>query len=382
MIVFAAEDQANTAPAPTPLYGAVSAASEANAWSAINGFSIVETSSAGDEDYKAATMSAAITDLGCLVRYSITGADAARALRRLTTIQCERIEIGDNASGLILTDKAKVIDLCNVARLATQMFMLTTPASHARWLSLATRSFDVGVSDISNEIAAIGLIGPKAHEAFEKVIGRKSLNSDDPMRTVRGVETAFRSIQIGSVDGYELVFPKDEALTIWERFVRRAAVSPIGLNALEALRIEAGAPRTNVDFFRADRASASQARTPWELGLSHLAPLDCGSFNGRQTLRKTGDGNRRLATLAVDADALSPGYVVKGAGKEYGSITSCAWSPALKRVVAFADLDKAAFGKVRELSVCSPAGDVFSAHYYSTPESAREQATYSQAKRR
>lgn len=375
MIAFAAEDSNNHSPKPTPLYAALAAASEANAWCIINGYAVVKAIASAHEDYATATQEAALVDLGSMARYSISGPDAALAIGRLTTLQCKRIAIGESDAGLMLNDVGGVIDLCDVSRLSDDMFILVTPMAHGRWISLGMRGFDVHVADISDDVGAIGLIGPNAEAAFTKTIGRKLSQAPGVSKIVRGVETAFRKIRIGDVGGYELVFPKDEALTIWERFVRRAGAVAIGLEAMELLRIEAGLPRTGVDFECANRAGHAY-RYPSALGLAHLAPLDRKGFNGRSNLRDADISDHRLVTLAIDADGIAAGAQVRSGSTVLGHITSSAWSPSQKRVIAFSELDGKALGRAKELEVVAADGASFDARHFSTNESRRERKFY------
>lgn len=370
-MIFPAEDIIAEAPRATPLYAAAASVSEANLWTSVNGWSAPRVFSSVEDEYKAAKSRAAIADLGPLSRYAVRGRDAAAFLSRMTTAPAARLKSGESARGLILDDQGGVIDLAEVSRLSEELFLLTTPTAHARRLQLAARGLKAVADDIGEEVAALGVFGPGADDALGAA-GLKTPGSEVAASAmVRGVETAARPIQFGALSGVELIFPKDEALTVWERLQRRAGLSPIGLDALEILRIEAGAPRPGVDFISAERARPDAARTPAEIGLAHLAPIDRGWFNGRRGLRaRAGPPTRRLVTLSIDDEASARGATVFFAGKPVGRITSCAFSPALKRVAAFADLSRAALGESYEIAVPAPADGRVGARPLETAESA------------
>ncbi|WP_425407720.1 glycine cleavage T C-terminal barrel domain-containing protein [Hyphococcus sp.] len=376
-MIFPGEDIFADAPRPTPLFTAVASASEANLWTSINGWTAARVYSSVSQEYEAAKSFAALADLGPLTRYAVRGAAAPEYLGRLTTAPAHRLHVGESARGLMLDDKGDVIDLAEVSRLSGDLFVATCPSAHGRRIKLAARGMNVDVEDITGQVAALGVFGPQTSGVLAAA-GLKSINETVAASGVlRGVETASRPLQFGALPGVELIFPKEEALTIWERIMRRSAGQPIGLDAFEILRLESGAPRPGVDFTPADRVRGNdgRARSPAELGLAHLAPLDRGWFNGRRGLRaRGGAAARRLVSLSLDAETSSPGAAVFQGDKTIGRITSCAWSPASKRVVAFADITASTPGKDYQIAVPSPAEGRVSAWVFDSAESALARA--------
>ena len=369
-MIFPAEDRVVETPRATPLYGAAASVSDANLWTSVNGWSAPRIFSSVEAEYKAAKSSAAIADLGPLARYAIRGPDAPHLLSRIATAPASRLKVGDSARGLILTDDGGVVDLAEVSRLSDDLYLLTSPEAHPRRLQLAARGLDAVAEHIADDVAALGVFGPGAGEALAAA-GLKAPRSDvAAASTVRGVETATRPIQFGALAGIELIFPKDEALTVWERLQRRAGLCPIGLDALEVLRIEAGVPRPGADFISAERAAPEEVRTPSEIGLAHLAPLDRGWFNGRRGLRYEAPApTRRLVTLSIDDENVAAGADVFLEEKNSGRLTSAAYSPAMKRVVAFADIFRITHGKTVDISVAAARSARAGATFLKTTES-------------
>lgn len=370
-MIFPAEDMVVEAPKATPLYAAAACVCEANLWTAVNGWAAPRVFTSIEEEYNAAKLSAAIADLGPLARYAVRGGDAATFLSRLTTAPAARLKVGDSARGLILNDEGGVVDLAEVSRLSGDLYLLTTPLAHPRRLQLGARGLDVRADHVGDEVAALGVFGPGAAEALSAAGLKTARNDIAAAAILRGVETAARPIQFGALAGIELIFPKDEALTVWERLRRRAGLCPVGLDALEVLRIEAGAPRPGVDFVSADRADAERARTPAEIGLAHLAPMDRGWFNGRRGLKYAAPAPARaLVTLAVDDDVAAPGAAVLAGDRPAGAVTSSAFSPAMKRVVVFADISRATSRKDYQICTAAPVERKAAATVLATAESA------------
>ena len=377
-MIFPAEDFFADAPRPTPLFAAIASVSEANLWTSVNGWTAARVFTSVSQEYDTAKNAAALADLGPLTRYAVRGAQAPDYLGRLTTAPAASLHAGESARGLILDEEGYVIDLAEVSRLSDELFVLTLPSAHARRVALGARGLNVSADDISDQVAALGVFGPHTAGVLSAAGLKTASDVTAASGVLRGVETAARPIQYGAMPGVELIFPKAEALTIWERIIRRSAGLPIGLDALEILRLEAGAPRPGLDFTPAGRAGANP-RTPEELGLAHLAPLDRGWFNGRRALREmAGKPRRRLRALSVDAEEASPGAAVFCDGKPVRRVASCAWSPDRKRVIAFADVDAASRGNDYEISAPGPSDARIGAKRFETLESALAKAFVSE----
>lgn len=370
-MIFPADDFLSERPHPTPLYAAAAETSKANIWTSINGMAAARVYSSVEAEYNAAKTASAIADFGALARYSIRGKDAGALLTRIATAPALRLSPGECARGLLLDDAGGVIDLVEASRLTDELFLLTTSTPHPRIMQLSARGLDVSVENISSAVAVIGVIGKAAMAALSAT--GLSAPGDQKARSVvlRGVETAARPLQFGALPGAELIFPADEALTVWERLMRKAKSMPIGLDAMEILRIESGTPRPGLDFpIRAMRADEMRP-TPSEIGLPHLAPLDSGWFGGRRALRfAPRPENWKLTVLAIDADRMTPGASIYCGENVAGRITSCVLSPGLRRIIAFARISPAMLGKGRDFSVAGDAGERHGAQLLETAEGA------------
>lgn len=368
-MIFPADDLLQDKPRPTPLYAATAAMCEANVWTSINGYAAARIFNSIESEYNHAKKFAAIADFGPLSRYAVRGEDAGALLSRIVTAPATRLEIGESARGLIVDDHGGVINLAEVSRLTGELFVLTTPSPQPRLLQLGARRLDAVVDDISAAVAVIGVIGPKAVEALS-LAGLKTPGDDVAgSAIVRGVETAARPMQFGALPGAEIIFPASEALTVWERLARRSPVAPIGLDAMEVLRIEAGAPRPGADFPTTPGSADGPRLSPAAIGLPHLAPLGRGWFSGRRVLRyNQRTDERRLVTLSIDADRVAPSAAVYEGSMAIGRITTAAWSPSLRRVIAFANVATSIGRRNAALSVSVEGADRAQATPFETPE--------------
>ncbi len=121
-------------------------------------------------------------------------------------------------------------------------------------------------------------------------------------------------------------------------------IRPIGLEALEMVRIEAGFIMPGDDFVTAETAiRADRDRSPYELGLSWLVSFDKPYFTGMRALKeeKKRPIKRRLVKLAVEGNKPPDGaFLYDGKkGTRIGTIRTNIWSPILKQNLTMADIE-------------------------------------------
>ncbi len=348
-MIFSASADIAGEPRATPLYAAAASLSAANSWTSVNGWAAARVYTTVEEEYAHASTGAALVDLGPFSRYTVRGEGAPALLARLTTTPVGELGVGESARGLILDGAGDVVDFAEIARLGGDLYLLTTTVPADRRLQLAERGFAVTIANVCRDVAALGVVGPKARDAASAA-GFDVQSADLAAQgRVRGVELAVRPINFGAAPGLEIVYPAEEALTLWERLRRAGKLIAAGLDALDILRIEGGTPRVGVDFQSADRAGPGQARTPAEIGLPHLAPPNRAWFNGRRAMSAAPPPRRQICVLAADADAAAPGASVFAKGAAQGRVTSAAYSPELRRALCFADLPVGLAGEALEI---------------------------------
>jgi aminomethyltransferase len=367
-MIFSAAADFSGEPRATPLYAAAASLSAANSWTSVNGWAAARVYTSVEEEYAEASQNAALVDLGPFCRYTVRGERAAELLARLTTTPVAELNVGESARGLILDGAGTVVDFAELARLGGDLYLLTTTAPVDRRLTIAARGFDVSLANVARDVAALGVVGPKAREAASAAGFDVQGAELAAQGRVRGVELAVRPINFGAAPGLEIVYPAEEALTLWERLRRAGKLIAAGLDALEILRIEGGTPRAGVDFVSADEAAPSEAKTPAEIGLPHLAPGNRAWFNGRRAMSAAPAPVRVLTVLAADADAVPAGAPVFVKGASLGRVTSAAFSPELRRALCFAELPVVALGEPLEIAV-SASGERVGASVKETAES-------------
>lgn len=340
MIAFRQFDDHLKSPEPSPLFSSVALESEANSWTAVNGWSVAKVYSDVNKEYKALKQAAALVDGCALVRHTVRGYDAAAVLSRLTSAPIADLDIGEIGRGLILDDQGYVVDHADVTRLSGDLYLLTTSGPIERRAQLASRGLDAEIHNISRNITALAIVGPDAR-AIASMAGfdvAKSFLASQSI--VRGVEVCVRPLMIGSIEGVEIIFPSEEALTLWERIRRVRKIIPAGLEALSIAQIEAGIPSVGRDFDSADKNTNSEKMKPEGIGLPHLAPLDRVWFNGRRQLKCNSISDHTLFTFRADEDKIEVGAPVCSNIGVVGKVQSSLFSPSKRSAIGFAKVER------------------------------------------
>jgi aminomethyltransferase len=154
--------------------------------------------------------------------------------------------------------------------------------------------------------------------------------------------------------GYELWIDPNHAEALWDRLFEAGqlhGIKPMGDEALQMLRVEAGFIQAGHDFMPAHATvRTGYTRSPFELGLGWLVDFKKPVFNGRKALLAEKAHGHRYNLVKLDIDGNKPGcdsYVFTKNKKQIGTITSAAWSPSAKASIALASVE-APHGEVGE----------------------------------
>jgi folate-binding protein YgfZ len=305
-----------------------------------DGWEVVAHFGDSEREALAVRRGAGVSDLTHCGWLRLTGADRGRFLQAMTTNDVLARAPGQGTYAAVLNDRGRVVcDL--VALVAEEAIYLDVEAPARRLLPLFFERFivmdDVSVTDATLERALLSVQGPGAHEAVTRAVesdlGPLSLYDHREV----GPFLVVRRDRVGE-PGYEVHAPPGEAPILLARLCAAGAV-PVGLDALETLRIEAGIPRAFVDM--------DESTLFLEAGLEQALSRSKGCFLGQEVVVRTldqGGIKRRLCGLSLKSD-FPPrrGAEVVLGSEAVGRITSSAWSPSLGRFLALAMLRRAAW---------------------------------------
>ena len=324
-----------------------------------------------DREYWAIRNAAALIDVTPLIKYMITGQDAAALLHRVTTRDIYKMKVGLVAYTGWCDEEGKMIDDGTVSRLDENTFRLTAAEPNLRWLMMNAVGMEVKINEVTDEVAALSFQGPNSRKVLNKVteIPVDELKYFRLMKNrICGKDvTISRTGYTGDL-GYEIWMDNEDALPIWDGLMEAGAdygIAPVGILAMDMARVEAGLFMLDVDYTSTTHAWIEpQKSSPYELGLDWTVALDKpGYFVGRRALeREKREGPAwKMVGLEVDWEGMEkiyksvglppqiPGMAVRGSlpvlmgNAQVGYASTSTWSPLLKKYIALAHLQKPYF---------------------------------------
>ncbi|MBI1794515.1 MAG: aminomethyl transferase family protein [Chloroflexi bacterium] len=321
-----------------------------------------------DREYWAIRNAAALIDVTPLMKYIITGKDAARLLDRVVTRDIGKLKIGQVYYTGWCDDEGKMIDDGTVSRLDESTYRLTSADPNLRWLSMNAVGLEVRITEVTDNVAALSFQGPNSR----LILNRVADNPVDGLKYFRLMQNKVDGIPVtisrtgytGDL-GFEIWMEAKDALPIWDVLMEAGAdygIAPVGILAMDMARVEAGLFMIEVDYTSASHAWIEpQKSSPFELGLDWTVALDKpGYFVGRRALeheKKEGSA-WKMVGLEVDWVEMEklyaeaglppqiPGMAVRASlpvlvgNVQIGYASTSSWSPLLKKYIALAHLQK------------------------------------------
>ena len=142
----------------------------------------------------------------------------------------------------------------------------------------------VNFENRSEGFAGLAVRRPQARKIFEGLFGEKrSMPGHNEISEIKIDGACFFVARTGYTgeDGFEMFFPADQAVKVWNEILEKGkphGIKPCGLGARDTLRLEMCYPLNGSDL--------SPERTPLEAGLSIFVDLEKPGFIGRDALVK------------------------------------------------------------------------------------------------
>mgnify|MGYP005838723787 CR=1 FL=1 len=303
-------------------------------------------------EYWACREKAAIMDLSPLRKYEVTGPDAEALMQLCVTRNMKKLSVGQVVYSAMCYEHGGMIDDGTVFRLGQHNFRWVGGSdTSGLWLRHQAEEggLNAWVRNSTDQLHNVAVQGPLAREILGDIIWTPP---DRPTIQELGL-FRFTIARIGDYDGIPLVIsrtgftgelgfevfchPRDaEAVfdAIWSAGAPKGLV-PLGLDALDTLRIEAGLVFAGAEF--CDRTD------PFEAGIGFTVPLRTqeDDFIGRAALEeRKAHPQRKLVGLEIESGTVpSKGDCVRLGRAQIGEVTSAVRSPILGKTIALARLD-------------------------------------------
>jgi len=291
-------------------------------------------------EYQGVREKAGLIDYSFRVQVRMTGEDRVSFLQGIVSNDIKALRPGDGCAATLLTEQGRLVADLRVYALDSALLLDVDVRIKDKAIEALSRFIiadDVELEDLSEQQVTLALQGPLASQVLAAADVSLSLSKalqhsegtigGSPVHIVRADDTGL--------DGYELLVPGTQAEVVWQTLLQVGApfeLRPVGLTALNLLRVEAGIPWYGVDM--------DESRIVLEVGLEHALSFKKGCYLGQEVVERAtarGHVNRKLSGLLVHGDTIPVGGdKLFHDSQEVGWVTSAINSPRLGRPIALA----------------------------------------------
>ena len=292
-------------------------------------------------EYTAAREAVALHDSSYIGRVRSTGRDTLDLLNRLSTNAVVSLMPGEGAPTVLTNDRGRIINLVTVYSLAEEVLLLTSPGAAQvviDWIDRYTFVEDAALEDIAPTTAVLSLIGPAAWRLLQDIsTGLPEVLGPYGSAAVTVAETGCKVLRNDLVDlpRFDLIVPDSAAPEVWQ-MIASAGARPMGIDALEAVRIERGVPISGSEL--------GEEYNPLDAGLWGSISFDKGCYIGQEVIARLDTYKkvqRHLVTLRFAPGSVAvQGTKLYREGRQVGIVTSLARVPTTGDAIGLGYLRK------------------------------------------
>ena len=299
------------------------------------------------EEYWACREKATVMDLSALRKFEVLGPDAETLLQRCLTRNVRRLAVGQVVYSAMCYETGTMIDDGTLFRLGQDNFRWVCGSDFGgEWLrqQAEAEGLEVWVKSSSDQLHNLSVQGPKSREILQQVVWT-------PPAQPTLEELAWFRFAIGRIGdheglpiivsrtgytgelGYEVWCHPKDGPEVWDAIWEAGqphGLTPLGLEGLDMLRIEAGLVFPGFEF--------DDQVDPFEAGIGFTVPLKTKNedFIGREALeqRKAHPQRRLVGLELVGEEPAAHGDCVHVGRQQVGTVTSGSRAPILTKNIA------------------------------------------------
>jgi folate-binding protein YgfZ len=299
------------------------------------GCTLAESFAPLEQEFAAAKERVAVFDTSWHATLRLTGRDRVNYLHAITSNDIKGLEAGRGTLALLLNPQGRILSELEIFVLADSALIRTHASARERTAATLKKfiiASDVKIEDLTDIVGSVAVEGPRAPVVIEQACGVKI--PEVPLMSIREVAVEGISCELirrshFGAPGAELLAKREAMPALWSGLLVTAGAhggEPIGMKALNALRLEAGVPWYPADF--------NEAMIPHEAGVetTHIS-FNKGCYTGQEIVervRSRGQVNRkrvRLKFSTMYAPTAGTKLRAIGTGVEVGFVTSAAAMP-------------------------------------------------------
>lgn len=293
------------------------------------------------EEHHTVRNAVGVFDVSHMGEFILKGDGAAALIQKVTSNDVYALSPGKAQYSCLPNENGGIVDDLLVYHLEDGNYMLVVNAGNIEkdWNHIMKYNTNgVDMVNISDDTALLAIQGPKAAEALQ------SLTDVDLNSIAYYTFTKHKFAGVGNViisatgytgaGGFEIYFPKEHALTIWNKVFEAGAaygIKPIGLAARDTLRLEMGFCLYGNDI--------DDTTSPLEAGLGWITKLKAANndFVGKDKIiagKDAGLTRKLVGFEMIDRGIPRHDYpILDEHGSIIGKVTSGTQSPSLNKAI-------------------------------------------------
>jgi aminomethyltransferase len=302
----------------------------------------------GIAEYWACREKLAVMDLSPLRKWEVLGPDAETLIQKTITRDARKLAVGQVVYTAICNETGGMIDDATVFRLADDNFRFVGGDEYdGVWLrEIADRhNLKVWIKPTTDQLHNLAVQGPNSRDALKQIVWTPPTQPAleelkwfrflvGRIKTHDGIPIIVSRTGYTGELGYEVFCHPSDAGAVWDAIWAAGeplGIKPLGLEALDILRIESGLIFAGYEF--------DDQVDPFEAGIGFAVALASDEdFIGRDALLERKEHpQRRLVGLELEGNERAghgdPIYVGR---QRVGVVTSGTRSPTLKKSIALA----------------------------------------------
>lgn len=283
---------------------------------------------------------AGLLDLSARGRVRVNGSEAVQFLNGMITNDLKTLAEGHWMPAAFPSVQGRLIAMSRIAHDRGGFLIDTESTTRERVLQVLNRftlAGDFHVLDLHSETSLLSLQGKAAetilravlkenHPSLEKFRLRRARWQDAEIIVLRANHTAE--------NGFDLFVANKHAAALWKALTLEGA-RPVGREALEILRIEAGLPLYGVDM--------DETKIVTEANLDDAVNYTKGCYIGQEIIARIhwrGHVAKKMTGITSDAtnNVSKDSRIRSTTGQEIGKVTSSVYSPILGKTIVMAYL--------------------------------------------
>ena len=297
-------------------------------------------------EYWACREKAVVMDLSPLRKWEVLGPDAEALIQQAITRDVRRLAVGQVVYTAVCNETGGMIDDATVFRLGDNNFRFIGGDPYTGvWLKELAERLDlkVWVKPSTDQLHNLAVQGPESREIMKKLVWTPPTQTGiDDLKWFRflvgrfggykGIPVVLSRTGYTGELGYEVFCHPDDGPAVWDAIWEAGqphGLKPLGLGALDMIRIEAGLIFAGYEF--------DDQVDPFEAGIGFTVKLDSeDDFVGKEALiERSAHPQRRLVGLELEGNETAEhGDEVYVGRQRVGVVTSGTRSPLLRKNIA------------------------------------------------